>query len=86
MGRGGGNGAGGRGERRTDDLDLDVDLDEFFGKGVDFHEAGVDGAVEAAEFGDEADVALADGLVGVGADDAAGDGAAESDAGAEGVD
>jgi len=61
-------------------LDLDVYLDEFFGEGVYFHEAGVDGAVEAAEFRDEADVSLGDGLVGVRADDAAWDGAAETDA------
>lgn len=69
-----------------DDLDLDVDLNQFFGEGVYFDEARVDGAVEAAEFSDEADVALGDGFVGVRADDAAGDGAAETDAGAEGVD
>lgn len=59
---------------RTDDLDLDVDLDQLFGEGVDLDEAGVDGAVETAEFGDEADVALADGFVGVRAADAAWDG------------
>jgi hypothetical protein len=53
-----------------DDLDLDVDLDEGFGERVDLDESGVDGAGEAAEFGDEADVALRDGLVGVGTDDA----------------
>lgn len=34
-----------------DDLDLDVYLDEFLGQRVDLDETGVDGAVEAAEFG-----------------------------------
>ena len=41
-----------------DDLNLDIDLDELLGEGVDLDETGVDGAVEATEFGDEADVAL----------------------------
>ena len=63
-----------------DDLDLDVDLDELLGERVDLDEARVNGAVEAAEFGDEADVALRDGFVGVRAYDAAGDGAEEADA------
>ena len=65
--------------RHLDDLDLDVYLDEFLGQRVDLDETRVDGAVEAAEFGDETDVALGDWLVGVRADDAAGDGAAETD-------
>ena len=69
-----------------DDLDLDVDLDELLRQRVDLDQARVDGAVEAAELGDEADVALADGLVGVGAKDAAGDGAAGADDGSKGVD
>jgi hypothetical protein len=68
------------------DLNLDVDLDEFFGEGVDLDQARVDGAVEAAELGDQADVALADGLVGVGTHDAARDGTEESHAGAEDID
>jgi len=70
----------------TNDLDLDVDLDELFGERVDFDETGVDCAVEATELGDEADVSLADWLVWVGADDAARDGTAESDACTEGID
>ena len=69
-----------------DDLDLDIDLDEFFGQRVDFDETGVDSAVETTEFGDQANIALADRLVRVGADDAAGDGAAETEAGTEIVD
>lgn len=56
--------------RRTNDLDLDVHLDQLFGEGVDLYETGVDGAVEAAEFGDETDVSLADWFVGVRAADA----------------
>jgi hypothetical protein len=40
----------------------------------------VDGAGEATELGDESNIALRDGLVGVGADDAAGNGAEETDA------
>ena len=69
-----------------DDLDADVDGDEGFGEDVYFDQPRVDGAVEAAEFCDEADVALADGLVGVWADDAAGDCAEVANDGAEGVD
>ena len=72
--------------RHLDDLDLDVHLDQFLGQRVDLHETRVDGAVEAAEFGDESHVALAHGLVGVGADDAAGDSAAESNPASERVD
>ena len=72
--------------RDFDDLDLDVDLDEALGEGVDFHETGIDGAVETSKFGDKADVALGDGLVRVGAADAAWDGAEGADAGAETVD
>lgn len=41
-----------------DDLDLDVHLDELLGQGVDLDKTGVDSAVEAAELGDETDVAL----------------------------
>ena len=44
--------------RHLDDLDLDIYLDEFLGQRVDLDETGVDGAVEAAEFGDQTDVAL----------------------------
>lgn len=46
-----------------DNLDLDVDLDETLRKWVDLDETGVDGLVEAAELGDEADVALVHVLV-----------------------
>ena len=40
-------------------------MDDAFGEGVDFYETGVDGAGEAAEFGDEAYVSLLDLFVGV---------------------
>lgn len=69
-----------------DDLDLDVDLDKALGQGVDLNQAGVDCLVELAELGDQADVTLADILIGVGAADAARDRAEGSHAGAEGVD
>jgi hypothetical protein len=47
------------------ELDFDVDLDEALGEGIDFDKTWVHGAVEAAEFGDETDVALGDGFVGI---------------------
>ena len=40
------------------DLDLDVHLDELLRQGVDFDETRVDSAVEAAELGNETDIAL----------------------------
>lgn len=69
-----------------DNLNLDIDLDESLGERVDLDETWVDGTVETAELCDETDVALGDRLVGVGAADAAGDGAEGADAGAETVD
>jgi hypothetical protein len=67
------------------DLDLDVDLEEVFGQRVDLDEARVDGLVEAAELGDEADVALADALEGVREADAQRDGATGANELADGV-
>lgn len=69
-----------------DNLDLDVDLDDALRQRVDLDQAWVDGLVEAAELGDEADVALVDVLVGVGAADAAWDGAEGTNQGAQAVD
>lgn len=69
-----------------DDLDLDVHLDEFLREWVDLDKTRVDSPVEAAEFGDEADVALVDGLVGVGTNDAAGDRTAEAHPATQGID
>lgn len=73
-------------DQRTNDLDLDIDLDELFGQRVDLDETGVDGAIEATEFGDETDIPLTDWLVRVGAHDAARDSTTETDACPERVD
>ena len=67
-------------------LDLYVDFGETFAEWVDAREAWVDGASKAAEFGDQAHVALFDGLVGVGTNNAAGNCAAKANDRAEGVD
>jgi len=56
---------------RTDDLDLDVDLDQALAQRIDLHQAGIDCAVETAEFRDQADITLRDGLIWVRADNAA---------------
>lgn len=69
-----------------DDLDLDVDLNKALRQGVDLSQTGVDRLVKLAELGDQADVALADVLIRVGAADAAWDRTEGSHAGAEGVD
>lgn len=71
---------------RTDDLDLDVHLYQFFGEGVYLYETGVNGAVEATEFGDEANVSLADWFVRVRAADATWDSSQTSDERSEIVD
>ena len=62
-----------------DDLDLDVDLDEFFRERVDLDQTGVDGAIEATKLGDQADISLRHWFVGVGANNTAGNCAAETD-------
>jgi hypothetical protein len=59
--------------KNLDDLHLDVDGHEALRERVDLDEAGVDGASEATELGDEADGALLDGAVGVRVNDAAKD-------------
>jgi hypothetical protein len=69
-----------------DDLDLDVNLHELLGKRVDVDETGVDGAGKAAEFGHETHVSLVHGLVGIRANDAAGDCAKSTDAATESID
>lgn len=69
-----------------DNLDLDVDLDETLGQGIDLDQARVDCLVEFAKLGDQADVALADILIRVGAADATRNRAQGAHAGAEGVD
>jgi hypothetical protein len=68
-----------------DDLDLDVDLHKLLGERVDVDETGVDGAGEAAEFGHETYVSLVHGLIGIRANDAAGDCAEGTDAATKSV-
>jgi hypothetical protein len=72
--------------RDLDDLNLDIDLDERFGQRVNLDETGVDGAIEATELGDQADISLRNGFVRVGTADAAWDRSEEANAGAEIVD
>jgi len=66
--------------RNLDDLNLDIDLDETLRERVDLDETGVDSPREATELGDQADIALRDGLVGVGTDEAARNRSAETNA------
>jgi hypothetical protein len=47
---------------RLTNLNLDIDLNEVFGEWVDLHQAWIDRTREAAELGDETDVALGHGL------------------------
>ena len=72
--------------RDLNDLDLDIDLNEALGERIDLDETRVDGTRKATEFGDETNVTLRDRLVGIGADDAAGNGSAETNALTEIVD
>ena len=72
--------------RHLHNLNLDVDLHERFGERVDLDETWVDGASETTELGDQTDVALLDGLVGVRATDAARDRTESTDGRAQGVD
>jgi hypothetical protein len=67
-------------EERTNDLNLDIDLDKTFTERVDLDETGINSAIESTEFGDETDVTLRDRFVGVGTDDAAGNGTHSSNA------
>lgn len=72
--------------RDLDDLNLDIDLDQALGERVDLDQAGIDGLVEFAELGDQADIALVHVLVRVGTKDAAWNGAQGSNASAKAVD
>ena len=69
-----------------DDLNLDIDLNEALGERIDENETGVNGTSELAELGDQADVALRDRLVRVGADNTAGNSTEETDARSKRVD
>ena len=73
-------------EKHANDLDLDIDLDQFLRQRIDVDKTRVDCAIEATEFGDETDISLADSLVWVRADDAAGNGAHATDEGTESAD
>lgn len=66
-------------------LDLNVNLDKALRERIDLDEAGIDGTREFAELCDEADVSLGDWLVGIGADEAAWDGAEETNGGTKSV-
>ncbi len=70
----------------THNLDLDIDLDETFAERVDLDEAGIDGAIESTELGDQAHVTLRHRLVRVRTADAAGEGAHGSNARSQSVD
>lgn len=72
--------------KRTDYLNLNVHLDEALGKRVDFDQSRVDRAIETAEFGDQADVALRYWLVRIGANHAAWNGPTGADNGSQGCD
>lgn len=72
--------------RHTNNLNLDINLDNALAERVDLNETGVDGLVELAELGDKTNITLVNLLVGVGAADAAGDGAEISHDGTEGID
>jgi hypothetical protein len=61
------------------DLNLDINLNKSLGERVDLDQARVDGAREATELCDQADIALGDWLVRVRADDTAGNGAEEAE-------
>lgn len=66
-------------------LNLDIDLNKFLRHGIDLDKAGIDGAIEAAEFCHEPDIALRDWLEGVRTAEAARDCAEETNQRAEPV-
>jgi hypothetical protein len=70
----------------TNNLDLDIDLSERLRQRVDLDETRVDGARKATELGDETNIALVDGLVGVRAAKTAGNGAESTNGRTQGVD
>ena len=61
-------------------LDLDIHLNQFLRQRVDLDKTRVDCSIESAKLGDKTDVALADWLVGIRANDAARDGSKETEA------
>jgi hypothetical protein len=67
-------------------LDLDIDLNQAFGKRIDLDQTRVYGAREFAKLGDQTDISLRYRFVWVRANDTAGNGTDETDAGAKAVD
>ena len=67
-------------------LNFDIDLNETLAERVDLDQTRVDSLVKATELRNQANIPLVNTLVWVGANDAAGDCAQGTDAGAEGVD
>ena len=65
--------------RDISNLDLDVDLDHLLGDWVDLGKTVIHNLVELAKASNETDGALGDGIVRVGAADAAGDGSEGAD-------
>ena len=55
----------------TNDLNLDIDLNEALAKRIDLDKTWINGTIESTELGHQTNITLRDGLVGVGADDAA---------------
>jgi len=70
----------------TDNLNLDINLGERFGERVDLDETRVDGARKATELGDETNITLVDGLVGVRAAETAGNSTESTNGRTESVD
>lgn len=71
--------------RDVSNLDLDIDLYQLLSDRVNLCQTGVDNLVEFAKASNETDRALGDGLVRVGAADAAGDGSEGADEVSSGV-
>jgi hypothetical protein len=55
----------------TDNLNLDIHRDQAFAERVDLDETWINGTIESTELGDQTNVSLRDGLVGIRAADAA---------------
>lgn len=71
---------------RTNNLNLDINLNKTFTERVDLDETGIDSTIESTELGDQTDVTLRDGFVGVRTANAAGESSKSSNARAQGVD
>ena len=67
-------------------MDLDIDLNKAFRQGIDLDQTWIDSARKSTEAGDQANITLRDGLVGIRAADAAGNRAEETDAATKSAD